>query len=211
MNTSGLLQYEEAAWSQGYQNVLFIDEAGRGCLFGPVCVAGVMYRAGSREEDLPAARDSKTLSQKRREILFDEIVSKAAVTKIVLVSAEEVDRHNILQATLMGMKEIIQNIDPPPDYVYIDGNRIPKIDGNYSIHAVPKLDSRSISCASASILAKTYRDRHVEQLVRDHPELEKYGLLKHHGYPTLEHRQALTQYGLTPMHRQTFRWKRCDE
>lgn len=210
MDTTNRLVYEQEAWRNGHRNVLFLDEAGRGCLFGPVCVAGVMYRHNAEESDLPRARDSKKLSKTRRDKLYDEILSTAVASRIVLGSPADIDQHNILGATMNCMREIIVTIEPRPDFVFVDGNCLPKLIDGIQMRAVPKLDDLSVSCASASILAKTYRDRHVEQMVQENPVLEKYGLLKNKGYPSKEHRRALAQHGPTEHHRKSFKWTTPD-
>jgi len=146
--------------------------------------------------------DSKKLSSTKREQLFDVICSEALAFKIVSISAEEIDRLNILQATLHGMLRCLTEIEPAPDYALVDGNRFPQT--TIRGEAVVKGDARSKSIAAASILAKVTRDRVMVENAKRYPE---WGFEGHKGYPTKRHRAAIEKYGLSPLHRRSFRLK----
>jgi len=146
--------------------------------------------------------DSKKLSSTKREQLFDVICSEALAFKIVSISAEEIDRMNILQATLHGMLRCLNEIEPAPDYALVDGNRFPQT--TILGEAVVKGDARSKSIAAASILAKVTRDRVMVENAKRYPE---WGFEGHKGYPTKRHGAAIEKYGLSPLHRRSFRLK----
>ena len=199
-NFSPTLELETAAQGRGFQQVAGVDEAGRGPLAGPVMVAAVILGKDWNAEH--PLNDSKKLSSTKREQLFDVICSEALAFKIVSISAEEIDRLNILQATLHGMLRCLTEIEPAPDYALVDGNRFPQT--TIRGEAVVKGDARSKSIAAASILAKVTRDRvMVENAIR-YPE---WGFEGHKGYPTKQHRAAIEKYGLSPLHRRSFRLK----
>ncbi|MBO1678328.1 ribonuclease HII [Bittarella massiliensis] len=178
-----------------------VDEAGRGPLAGPVCAAAVVLPEGY----LPAGlNDSKKLTEKRRELLFDEIRENALSYSIQLVDNEIIDDINILNATMQAMAQAIAGLGVPVELALIDGNRCPP--ANVPCQAVVQGDARSASIAAASILAKVTRDR----LMLEYDQLfPGYGFARHKGYPTKAHYQALTQLGVTPIHRLTFlkKWK----
>lgn len=178
-----------------------VDEAGRGPLAGPVCAAAVVLPEGY----LPAGlNDSKKLTEKRRELLFDEIRENALAYSIQLVDNEIIDDINILNATMQAMAQAIAGLGVPVELALIDGNRCPPAD--VPCQAVVQGDARSASIAAASILAKVTRDR----LMLEYDQLfPGYGFARHKGYPTKAHYQALTQLGVTPIHRLTFlkKWK----
>ncbi len=208
MDSIDRLALEKALWKQGYINVIGTDEVGRGALYGPVCVAAVIFKANSTEAELPKAKDSKKLTPKRREILYNEIMEKALAVKVTWASAERVDEINILQATLECMTQAILEIDVKADYALIDGNQVPKnVPKDIPMQTVIKGDDRSLSIAAASIIAKVSRDRLMKEIVQEHPELAKYGIHENKGYGSVLHRKALTLYGSTPGHRQSFKWK----
>lgn len=172
------------------------DEAGRGPLAGPVFAAAVILPKDSVIEGL---NDSKKLSEKKREALFDVIIEKAVAYQICSVNEEQIDRINILEASLLAMKMAVEGLKVQPDAAYIDGNRVPQL----AIPAVPvvKGDGCSASIAAASILAKVARDRFMLELDRQFPQ---YGFAKHKGYPTKEHYSRIGQYGVSPAHRKSF-------
>ena len=178
-----------------------VDEAGRGPLAGPVCAAAVVLPEGY----LPAGlNDSKKLTEKRRELLFDEIRENALSYSIQLVDNEIIDDINILNATMQAMAQEIAGLGVPVELALIDGNRCPP--ANVPCQAVVQGDARSASIAAASILAKVTRDR----LMLEYDQLfPGYGFARHKGYGTKAHYQALTQLGVTPIHRLTFlkKWK----
>ncbi|MBF0280348.1 MAG: ribonuclease HII [SAR324 cluster bacterium] len=191
------LELEEQAWGEGYKNVAGVDEAGRGPLAGPVIAAAVIL--GDQWDEGHPVNDSKKLSAEQRENLFDIIRQQAKAYRIVAVSPKLVDQLNILQATLLGMKRTIEELKVRPDFVLVDGNKFPpvNVDGKFVI----KGDARSKSIAAASILAKVARDRVMKGFSRIYP---LWGFEQHKGYPTLKHRQAIEQYGLCSIHRQSF-------
>lgn len=173
-----------------------VDEAGRGPLCGPVCVAAVILDVGV---PILGVDDSKKLSEKKREVLFDEIVQKALAYKIVFVDAKTIDEINILQATLLGMKQAIEGLDFVPALALIDGNKCP--DTFIPCEYVIKGDAKSACIAAASILAKVSRDRYMKALAVDYPH---YKLEKHKGYGTKEHYEILDKYGILPFYRRSF-------
>ena len=194
---SPTLELEDAAFSRGFSKIAGIDEAGRGPLAGPVVVAAVILgRNWNTEFEL---NDSKQLTAKKRQVLYDLISAKATAFKIVSVSPQEIDRLNILQATMVGMQRCSDEINPSPDYLLVDGNRYPVT--NIQGQAVVKGDCLSKSIAAASILAKVTRDRKMVEFGKEYPQ---WGFERHKGYPTREHREAITDYGLSPIHRRSF-------
>lgn len=174
-----------------------VDEAGRGPLAGPVVAAAVIL-----DDRLPihGLADSKKLSAKRREALFDEIRAKALCCSIAQASVEEIDTLNILQATLLAMRRAVLGLRLPPKLVLVDGNRLPVLD--IRSEAIVKGDEKVPCISAASILAKVTRDRWCKQY---HVEFPQYGFDQHKGYGTAEHLAALRQHGACPQHRKTFR------
>ena len=173
-----------------------VDEAGRGPLAGPVVAAAVIL------DDLQPIRglgDSKVITARRREALFDEIRAKALCCAIAQASAEEIDRLNILQATLLAMRRAVEALRLLPHRVVVDGNRVPVL--KMPVAAVVKGDALVPAISAASILAKVHRDRLCQDLHLRHPQ---YGFDGHKGYPTAEHLAALAQHGACPEHRPTF-------
>ena len=144
--------------------------------------------------------DSKQLTPKQRDYLFDEIQGTAVSVGVGCISSEVIDRVNILQATMLAMRQAIEQISPPPDYVLVDGMQFPSI--SIPAQAIPKGDSLSQSIAAASIIAKVTRDRLMVEFDKAYPH---YGFQQHKGYGTRQHRQALIQYGACAIHRRTFR------
>lgn len=174
-----------------------VDEAGRGPLAGPVAVAAVILDPAQRIDGLG---DSKALSEARREALFPQIQSQVLAWSIVLVHADEIDRLNILQATMAGMRRAIDALAIPPSRVLVDGNRVPPGLG-VAAEAIVKGDAKIAAISAASILAKVARDRWMLDLHAAHPE---YGFAAHKGYPTPEHLDALRRFGPCPAHRRSF-------
>ena len=191
------LEFENAAYDRGFSKIAGIDEAGRGPLAGPVVVAAVILGKNWNTEF--EINDSKQLTAKKRQVLYDLISAKATAFKIISVSSQEIDRLNILQATMVGMQRCSDEINPSPDYLLVDGNRYPVT--NIQGQAVVKGDCLSKSIAAASILAKVTRDRKMVEFGKEYPQ---WGFERHKGYPTREHREAIIEYGLSPIHRRSF-------
>ena len=189
--------YENEAAELGYTVVCGTDEAGRGPLAGSVYAAAVILPQGLVIEGL---NDSKKLTEKKREKLFDIIKAEAVSYGIAYATAAEIDELNILNASLLAMRRAIEMLDPKPDFVLVDGNQIRGF--TIPAKAIVKGDSVSPSIAAASILAKVSRDRSCLELDAKYPE---YGFAKHKGYPTKEHYEAIKKYGITPDHRRSFR------
>jgi len=190
------LYYERIFWDQGLDLVAGVDEVGRGCLAGPVVACAVILPKGLV---IDGVRDSKALSPKKREQLFYELKDRAVAWSIKVVSPEEIDRINILQASLRAMSLAVEGLTPRPQAVLVDGNQ--PFQGFYLQKTIPKGDALSQSIAAASILAKVYRDRIMEGLHLQYPH---YAFSRNKGYPTKEHREAIKRYGATPVHRKTF-------
>jgi len=174
-----------------------VDEAGRGPLAGPVVVAAVIL---ANPNPILGLNDSKKLSPKKRERLFDDIQEKALAFSIVEVCAEEIDRLNILQATLQGMAKAVQTLSHRPTIVRVDGNQRPPIDGQ--VETLIGGDALEPAISAASILAKVHRDRWMQEL---HTRFPDYGFDRHKGYPTTDHLRALEKLGPCPEHRKSFR------
>lgn len=188
--------YEQRAINKGYVRVCGVDEAGRGPLAGPVYAAAVILPFGCEIDGL---NDSKKLSEKRRDELFDVITEKATAYCVASASVEEIDSLNILQATYLAMQRAIAGLSPAAQAAIIDGNRLPKLD--IPAITVVKGDSKSPSIAAASILAKVSRDRYMYELDRSFPE---YGYSQHKGYGTRLHYELLAQHGISEHHRRSF-------
>jgi ribonuclease HII len=195
--------FEREARSKGYRVIAGIDEAGRGPLAGPVITAAVILPP---DYDHPEINDSKKLSPRQRERLYEVIQRDAIAIGIGVSEAPVIDLVNILQATLAAMKEAVLNLSLHPDYLLIDGlNRIAL---SIPQETIVRGDARSISVASASILAKVSRDRIMEMYHRQFPQ---YNFLKNKGYGTREHRQAILRYGRCKIHRRTFHVAEIDD
>lgn len=180
-------------WTQ-HSHILGLDEAGRGPIAGPLVVAGCQFVSGYKN---PEIDDSKKLSEKKREKLFAQIKEDASWFMVLIVSEKEIDHKNIYRATQDAMIEIAKAA--PSDYVLSDAMKLPDIEKPYE--PIVKGDSKSISIAAASILAKVTRDHIMKELDRMYPE---YGFKKHKGYPTRAHLQALDTYGVLPCHRRSY-------
>ncbi len=189
--------YEEEYIKRGYAVVCGTDEAGRGPLAGPVYAAAVILPKGAVIDGL---NDSKKLTAKKREALFSEIISVAVSYGIAFSSVAEIDERNILNASLLAMRRAIDMLTPKADFALVDGNI--ERDFQLPVKAIVKGDSISMSIAAASILAKVARDRVCEELDARYPQ---YGFLKHKGYPTKAHYEAIEKYGITPEHRKSFK------
>jgi ribonuclease HII len=192
---------ETACWAAGHRYVAGVDEAGRGCLAGPVVAAAVILPPDAH---LPGLDDSKRLSAEARTALMPEIRRQALAVGVGQCSPEEIDRLNVLWAALEAMRRAIADLALPPDYLLIDGNR-PLPAPPCTQEAVVKGDARSLSVAAASVVAKVTRDRLMETLHDDYPQ---YGWAGHKGYPTMEHYAALAAHGPSPHHRRSFRLAR---
>lgn len=187
----------DAAKRAEHGNICGVDEAGRGPLCGPVCVAAVILNP---DDPIEGVNDSKKLSEKRREALFDEIIARALCYQIVFISPQEIDERNILWATMDGMEQAVAGLAVTPDYVLVDGNRCPP-NLAQPAEAVVKGDANSASIAAASILAKVSRDRYMLELDKQYPQ---YQLAKHKGYPTKLHYELIEQYGIQDFYRRSF-------
>ena len=174
-----------------------VDEAGRGPLCGPVCVAACILDPA---KPVYGINDSKKLTEKKREALFEEIREKALACSVIFVGPEIIDRDNILAATMGGMRRAVESLAVTPDFVLVDGNRCPEALA-MPAEAVVKGDAVSASIGAASILAKVSRDRYMLELDRQYPQ---YQLAKHKGYPTKLHYQLIEQYGIQPFYRRSF-------
>lgn len=190
--------YENNALLKGYKTVCGIDEAGRGPLAGPVYAAAVILPAGLEIEGLD---DSKKLSEKKREMLFDIICEKAIAYSVGIATEKEIDEINILNATFLAMKRAVESLDIKPDYALVDGNRYPNINSDIKEEVVVKGDAKSMSIAAASILAKVSRDRFMLEMTEKYPE---YCFEKHKGYGTKLHYEKILEFGPSPIHRMTF-------
>ena len=173
-----------------------MDEAGRGPLAGPVYAAAVILPEGLESLGL---NDSKKLTEKKRELLFDQITERAAAYGIGSATPQEIDSLNILNATFLAMRRAVEAMGVKPDLVLVDGNRAPKT--GYPEVTLVKGDARCISIAAASILAKVSRDRVLLELDRQYPE---YQFAQHKGYPTALHYEMIKKYGVSPVHRLSF-------
>lgn len=189
--------YEISAKQNGYSFICGVDEAGRGPLAGPVCAAAVILPEGAVIEGL---NDSKKLSEKKRESLFDVVKETAIAWSVAFASVEEIEEHNILNATFIAMNRAIEGLQIKADYALVDGNRVPK-EIKIPCETVVKGDSLSMSIAAASILAKVTRDRLMLELDEKYP---MYEFKKHKGYGTALHMDLIRKYGPSECHRPSF-------
>ena len=190
------LEFEQNALSKGYTAVCGVDEAGRGPLAGPVFAAAVIL---PEDTIIEGVNDSKKLSEKKREALFEIIKEKALAYSIASASVEEIEEINILNATMLAMQRAVENLEIKADYAMIDGNRIPQLE--IDSECIVKGDAKSMSIACASILAKVSRDRLLYEYAKEYPQ---YQFDKHKGYGTKLHRELLKEYGPCPYHRMSF-------
>lgn len=191
-----MMKYEKELYENGIEYIAGIDEAGRGPLCGPVVSAAVILKKG---EYIEGVNDSKKLSEKKREKLFDEINEKAVAVGIGIVDEKIIDEINILEATRLAMKKAVENLEVKPEHVLVDAEKKVPIDIPYT--PIIKGDALSVSIAAASIIAKVTRDRMLYEMDKQYPE---YGLAKNKGYGTKAHVEAIKQYGLTEIHRKSF-------
>jgi len=191
-----MMEAEKRLWNEGYEFIAGVDEAGRGPLAGPVYAAAVILPKDIR---LDGINDSKKLTPKKRDELFDEIIEKAVAYSVCAIDEKVIDEINILNATHLAMNKAVLNLKTKPQYVIIDGNSIKGMELPHE--TIVKGDAKSISIAAASILAKVSRDRYITKMAETYPE---YHFEKHKGYGTKEHTDAILQYGACPIHRRTF-------
>lgn len=189
-------EYERAAIDSGFSVVCGIDEAGRGPLAGPVFAAAVVLPIDC---DIPGLNDSKKITEKKREELFDIIVEKAVTYSVASSSEKEIDDINILQATFLAMRRAFEGLSVKPDMALIDGNKAPGLD--VAEQTVVKGDAKSMSIAAASVLAKVSRDRYMLEMAKLYPN---YEFERHKGYGTKLHYEKIAEYGVSEIHRRTF-------
>ncbi len=191
------LLYENEAINNGYDIICGVDEAGRGPLAGPVYAAAVILPKG---HIVDGVNDSKKLSEKKRELLFDKIIEECVCYSIGTASEKEIDEINILQATYLAMKRAVDGLEIAPQLALIDGNRIPPLTAS-DARAIVKGDAKSASIACASILAKVSRDRYMLEMAEKYPQ---YQFEKHKGYGTKLHYEMIEKYGICEIHRKSF-------
>lgn len=190
------LEFESNAAAKGFINICGVDEAGRGPLAGSVCAAAVILHPG---QIIEGVNDSKKLSEKKREMLFDVIKNEVLDYSIAFSTVEEIEDMNILNATMIAMKRAVEGLNVKADYALIDGNRLPPL--NIECEYVIKGDAKSMSIAAASILAKVSRDRLCYEYAKKYPQ---YGFDKHKGYGTKLHAERIREYGPCEIHRMSF-------
>ena len=191
-----MTSFERDCYSNGYSIIAGIDEAGRGPLAGPVVAAAVILR---KDEVIPGVNDSKKLSEKKREYLYDEIKIRALSVGVGVVDEKVIDEINILNATYLAMKMAVENLTIKPDFILLDA--VSLSDLNIPQRPIIKGDSLSLSIASASIIAKVERDRMICEYDKTYP---LYGFSKHKGYGTKYHMEAIRNMGVLPVHRKSF-------
>ena len=191
-----LWTFENEIYAEGYKLICGVDEAGRGPLAGPVYTAAVILPKGLEIDGL---NDSKKLTEKKREQLFEPICEKALAYSIAFASVEEIEELNILQATFLAMNRAIEGLGIKPELALIDGNRCTGI--NINSRAVVKGDSKCADIAAASVLAKVSRDRYMLEMAEKYPQ---YQFEKHKGYGTKLHYEMIREYGPSPIHRMSF-------
>lgn len=192
-----MYEYEQIAYDTGFESVCGVDEAGRGPLAGDVYAAAVILPRG---EVIEGVNDSKKLSPKKREQLFEVITAKAVSYCIATASVQEIEEMNILQASLLAMRRAVEGLSVRPDFALVDGNQDPQFP-DVPCQAIIGGDAKSASVAAASILAKVARDRYMEELGRTYPQ---YQFDRHKGYGTKLHYEMLAENGISPVHRRTF-------
>ena len=188
--------YEITAHEKGYKVVCGIDEAGRGPLAGPVFAAAVILPENYSH---PVLNDSKKLSEKKRDAVYDDIIKDAVCYSVGVATEEEIDEINILNATFLAMKRAVEGLVIKPDFAYIDGNQYPKT--GVKEETIVKGDGKCISVAAASIIAKVSRDRFMLEIDKQYPE---YQFSKHKGYGTKLHYEMIEKYGVSKVHRRSF-------
>ncbi len=190
------LEYENEAYVKGFNVICGVDEAGRGPLAGPVYAAAVILPKGYVVDGV---NDSKKLSEKKREMLFDKITNECVCYNIGIATEQEIDEINILQATFLAMRRAVEGLDVKPDIALIDGNKKPGLE--IEQWDIVKGDAKSANIAAASIIAKVSRDRYMLEMAEKYPQ---YQFEKHKGYGTKLHYEMLEKYGVSPIHRKTF-------
>ena len=193
---NSLKKFDTDLLSRKFKLIAGTDEAGRGPIAGPVVAASVMFAGNSFHQDI---NDSKQVNEKTREILFDWIMENCLCFGIGIIEHDEIDKINILQASLKAMKIAVDQLDPKPDLILIDGNK--SFHSEITTKTIIKGDTKSFSIAAASIIAKVTRDRIMKKISSEYPE---YLWHKNKGYPTQEHIEAVRKYGATIFHRKTF-------
>lgn len=191
------LLYENEARSEGYSVICGVDEAGRGPLAGPVYAAAVIL---PEQHIVEGVNDSKKLSEKKRDMLFDKIIDECICYSIGTASEKEIDEINILQATFLAMKRAVDGLEIVPQLALVDGNRTPLLTAT-DVKTIVKGDAKSASIACASILAKVSRDRYMLEMAEKYPQ---YQFEKHKGYGTKLHYEMIEKYGICDIHRKTF-------
>ena len=191
-----MLEYERALYAKGYEYICGIDEAGRGPLCGPVVSAAVILK---KDDHIEGVNDSKKLSEKKREILFETIKERALAWSVGIVDEQTIDEINILEATRLAMKKAVEGLQLKPEYALVDAEK--KVPINVPYTPIIKGDALSESIAAASIIAKVTRDHMIIELDKEYPE---YGFAKNKGYGTKEHTDAIKKYGLCKAHRRSF-------
>lgn len=186
----------DAIYHDRYSVFCGIDEAGRGCLCGPVCAAAVVLPKGII---LPGVDDSKKLSAKKREQLYETVTQSAISYCAAFATPEEIDELNILNATFLAMRRAVEGLNVKPEFALVDGNRIKGL--NIPAECIVKGDSKSLSIAAASIVAKVTRDRVMTELAEKYP---MYGLSEHKGYPTEKHYEKIREHGICEIYRKSF-------
>lgn len=190
------LLYENEQYQQGFKVICGIDEAGRGPLAGPVYAAAVILKKG---QTIEGVNDSKKLSEKKREALYNKIIDECLAYAIGVADEKEIDEINILQATFLAMKRAVDGLSIKPGCALVDGNQIPPLD--CSVSTIIKGDSKSESIAAASILAKVARDRYMLEMAQKYPQ---YCFEKHKGYGTKLHYEMIEKHGICDIHRKSF-------
>ncbi len=196
MNALDLWTLENERIAAGFSPLCGVDEAGRGPLAGPVCAAAVILPQGL---ELPGLNDSKKISEKQREALYDVIKEQAVSYGIAFATVEEIEERNILGATFLAMRRAVEQLSVVPALALVDGNRDPGL--GIPTETVVKGDGKCADIAAASILAKVTRDRYMLEMAKQYPE---YGFEKHKGYGTKAHYAALREFGSSPIHRPSF-------
>ncbi len=193
-----MFKYEKIQFLSGHSRILGVDEAGRGPMAGPLVVAGVII---DKMFDVKGINDSKKLSEKKRELLYDEIINSCLDYKIKFIDPKDIDKYNIYQATKLAMEEIIDTLEDKHDFVLIDAMKV-NYDNDKHLSII-KGDTKSVSIAAASILAKVARDRYMIELSKKYPN---YLFEKHKGYQTKAHKEIIQKYGIiSGVYRETYK------